>query len=141
MGPRRLIPREYEHLQGFPGDYTAIVDRQGKPAPDSPRFKALGNSMAVPVMSWICERIEKAIDGAGRTFRNYAILKGRGNEKTKGDALMSRERCLQEIESQYCLIRDRLRSVCTGNSTGLDEGNWSNSSDPVSDVDEKEVTP
>lgn len=53
---RRLTPRECERLQGFPDDYTAIVYR-GKPAADMPRYKALGNSMAVPVMRWIGERI------------------------------------------------------------------------------------
>lgn len=54
---RRLIPMEYERLQGFPDDWTNIEWR-GKPAPDSKRYKALGNSMAVPVMRWIGERIE-----------------------------------------------------------------------------------
>lgn len=53
---RRLTPRECERLQGFPDDYTAIVYR-GKPAADSPRYRALGNSMAVPVMRWIGKRI------------------------------------------------------------------------------------
>lgn len=55
---RRLTPRECERLQGFPDDYT-LVPYRGKPATDSPRYKALGNSMAVPVMRWIGERIEK----------------------------------------------------------------------------------
>src|SRR5690606_34631182 len=58
---RRLTPRECERLQGFPDDYTLIPWR-GKPAelcPDGPRYKALGNSMAVPVMRWIGERIEQ----------------------------------------------------------------------------------
>lgn len=54
---RRFTPRECERLQGFPDDYTAIPYR-GKPAADGPRYKALGNSMAVPVMRWIGERIE-----------------------------------------------------------------------------------
>lgn len=54
---RRLTPRECERLQGFPDDYTHITVR-GKPAADGPRYKALGNSMAVPVMRWIGERIE-----------------------------------------------------------------------------------
>ena len=54
---RRLTPRECERLQGFPDDYTRIVVR-GKPAADGPRYKALGNSMAVPVMAWIGQRIE-----------------------------------------------------------------------------------
>jgi DNA (cytosine-5)-methyltransferase 1 len=53
---RRLTPRECERLQGFPDDYTLIPYR-GKPAADGPRYKALGNSMAVPVMAWIGERI------------------------------------------------------------------------------------
>ncbi|MBX3536453.1 MAG: DNA cytosine methyltransferase, partial [Chelatococcus sp.] len=53
---RRLTPRECERLQGFPDDYTLIPFR-GKPAADGPRYKALGNSMAVPVMRWIGERI------------------------------------------------------------------------------------
>lgn len=56
MAVRRLTPRECERLQGFPDDYTAIEFRN-KPAADSPRYKALGNSMAVPVMRWIGERI------------------------------------------------------------------------------------
>lgn len=57
---RRLTPRECERLQGFPDDWTLIPYR-GKPVgecPDTPRYKALGNSMAVPVMRWIGERIE-----------------------------------------------------------------------------------
>lgn len=53
---RRLTPKECERLQGFPDDYTAIVYR-GKSAADSSRYKALGNSMAVPVMRWVGKRI------------------------------------------------------------------------------------
>lgn len=56
---RRLTPVEAERLQGFPDNWTRIPWR-GKPAeecPDGPRYKALGNSMAVPVMRWIGERI------------------------------------------------------------------------------------
>jgi DNA (cytosine-5)-methyltransferase 1 len=58
---RRLTPTECERLQGFPDGYTAIPWKK-KPAdqcPDGPRYKALGNSMAVPVMRWIGERINK----------------------------------------------------------------------------------
>jgi DNA (cytosine-5)-methyltransferase 1 len=54
---RRLTPRECERLQGFPDDYTLIPYR-GKPAADGPRYKALGNSMAVNCMEWIGERID-----------------------------------------------------------------------------------
>jgi DNA (cytosine-5)-methyltransferase 1 len=57
MAVRRLTPRECERLQGFPDDFTAIEYRK-KPAADGPRYRALGNSMAVPVMRWIGERIK-----------------------------------------------------------------------------------
>lgn len=56
---RRLTPRECERLQGFPDDWT-LIPYKGKPVeecPDSPRYKAIGNSMAVPVMKWIGERL------------------------------------------------------------------------------------
>lgn len=56
MAVRRLTPRECERLQGFPDDYTAITHR-GKAAADGPRYRALGNSMAVPCMAWIGRRI------------------------------------------------------------------------------------
>jgi site-specific DNA-cytosine methylase len=61
---RRLTPVECEKLQGFPSGFTAIPYRN-KPAyacPDGPRYKALGNSMAVPVMRWIGERIQMVED-------------------------------------------------------------------------------
>jgi len=56
MQVRRLTPRECERLQGFPDDYTAVPHRS-KPAADGPRYKALGNSWAVPCARWIGERI------------------------------------------------------------------------------------
>jgi DNA (cytosine-5)-methyltransferase 1 len=62
LAVRRLTPVECERLQGFPDDWTAIPYR-GKPAADGPRYKAIGNSMAVPVMRWIGERID-AVDRA-----------------------------------------------------------------------------
>jgi DNA (cytosine-5)-methyltransferase 1 len=60
MQVRRLTPRECERLQGFPDDFTSIPWRKAAAAdcPDGPRYKALGNSMAVPVMRWIGERIQ-----------------------------------------------------------------------------------
>ena len=60
MAVRRLTPVECERLQGFPDNYTQIPWRKKGPedCPDGPRYKALGNSMAVPVMRWIGERIE-----------------------------------------------------------------------------------
>lgn len=63
MQVRRLTPVECERLQGFPDNYTAIPWRK-KPAsecPDGPRYKALGNSWAVPVVRWIGKRIEEAL--------------------------------------------------------------------------------
>ncbi len=57
MQVRRLTPEECEALQGFPRSYTAVPNR-GKPAADGPRYKALGNSWAVPNVRWIGERIE-----------------------------------------------------------------------------------
>ena len=78
MQVRRLTPRECERLQGFPDDYTRIPWRLGywpadkhsadvrdaiaEQCPDGPRYKALGNSWAVPVVRWIGERIQRAVD-------------------------------------------------------------------------------
>ena len=58
MAVRRRTPKECERLQGFPDNYTDI-QLKGKPTPDGPRYKALGNSMAVPVMAWIGKRIQE----------------------------------------------------------------------------------
>lgn len=55
-GVRRLTPLECERLQGFPDHYT-LVPYKGKPAKDSPRYRAIGNAMPVPVMRWIGTRI------------------------------------------------------------------------------------
>jgi DNA (cytosine-5)-methyltransferase 1 len=59
MAVRRLTPTECERLQGFPDEYT-LIQHRGKPAADGPRYKALGNSWAVPCARWIGERIEAA---------------------------------------------------------------------------------
>jgi DNA (cytosine-5)-methyltransferase 1 len=60
MQVRRLTPTECERLQGFPDGYTQIPwrNKTAENCPDGPRYKALGNSMAVPVMRWIGERIQ-----------------------------------------------------------------------------------
>jgi DNA (cytosine-5)-methyltransferase 1 len=57
MAVRRLTPVECERLQGFPDNYTNIKDK----CPDGPRYKALGNSWAVPVVRWIGERIARSV--------------------------------------------------------------------------------
>ena len=60
---RRLTPTECERLQGFPDGWTDVLYRGKEHAPDSPRYKALGNSMAVPVMAWIGRRIQQTEEG------------------------------------------------------------------------------
>ena len=60
MAVRRLTPVECERLQGFPDGYTNILWRGKDESPDGPRYKALGNSWAVPVVRWIGERIARA---------------------------------------------------------------------------------
>lgn len=62
MSVRRLTPVECERLQGFPDGYTNIPWRKASEAPDGPRYKALGNSWAVPVVRWIGRRIQLAIE-------------------------------------------------------------------------------
>jgi DNA (cytosine-5)-methyltransferase 1 len=73
---RRLTPVECERLQGFPDNYTAIPWR-GKPAdqcPDGPRYKALGNSWAVPLFTWLGRRIEAHMPPiAANTNKDTAI--------------------------------------------------------------------
>lgn len=68
-GVRRLMPVECERLQGFPDDYTRITWRGAGPAdcPDGPRYKALGNSMSVPVMMWIGARLKREMEACGWT--------------------------------------------------------------------------
>jgi DNA (cytosine-5)-methyltransferase 1 len=61
MAVRRLTPVECERLQGFPDGYTNIPWRKATESPDGPRYKALGNSWAVPVVRWIGKRIQERI--------------------------------------------------------------------------------
>ncbi|KFC13144.1 DNA adenine-methylase, partial [Trabulsiella guamensis ATCC 49490] len=70
---RRLTPIECERLQGFPDNHT-LIGWRGKDAdecPDGPRYKAIGNSMAVPVMRWIGERIAAALPVEAPAPRNW----------------------------------------------------------------------
>jgi DNA (cytosine-5)-methyltransferase 1 len=65
MAVRRLLPVECERLQGFPDDHT-LIPWKGKPAsecPDGPRYKAMGNSFAVPVVRWIGTRLDALVKG------------------------------------------------------------------------------
>jgi len=61
MAVRRLTPVECERLQGFPDGYTNIPWRKAAESPDGPRYKALGNSWAVPVVAWIGQRIQNQL--------------------------------------------------------------------------------
>lgn len=73
MQVRRLTPIECERLQGFPDNHT-LIGWRGKDAdecPDGPRYKAIGNSMAVPVMRWIGKRIAAALPIEEPTPRNW----------------------------------------------------------------------
>lgn len=72
---RRLTPCECERLQGFPDSFTA-VPFNGKPAADGPRYKALGNSMAIPPMRWIGGRIQLVEDllATSRVGMSEAVL-------------------------------------------------------------------
>lgn len=62
---RRLTPTECARLQGFPDNHTAITYR-GKPAADGPQYKALGNSMAVPCIAWIMDRMRESMENHQR---------------------------------------------------------------------------
>ena len=62
--PRRLTPGECHSLQGFPQGHCAITYRK-KPAADGPQYKALGNSMAVPVIKWIMDRMQTSMAASG----------------------------------------------------------------------------
>jgi DNA (cytosine-5)-methyltransferase 1 len=64
MAVRRLTPVECERLQGFPDNYTNIPWRKKDESPDGPRYKALGNSWAVPNVRWIGKRIQEQINAA-----------------------------------------------------------------------------
>lgn len=72
---RRLTPVEAERLQGYPDGYTNFKEK----TPDAPRYKALGNSMAVPVMRWIGERMEDATVRGNIIHSNFAIRDLVGN--------------------------------------------------------------
>lgn len=100
---RRLTPVECERLQGFPDNHTAVLHR-GKPAADGPRYKAIGNSMAVPVMRWIGQRIERQISGVvewpdeqhidaiGQNGFHYETTGTAGDRMSGGDTSQGHER-------------------------------------------------
>jgi len=83
MSVRRLTPLECERLQGFPDDHT-LIPMRGKPATDTPRYKALGNSMAVPVIAWIGRSLQlNTIEASASqdSARQSAVRVNPGKEK------------------------------------------------------------
>lgn len=86
MVVRRLLPVECERLQGFPSGYTDVPYR-GKPAADGPRYKSLGNSMAVPVMRYIGEQINKAITRGNSVLISAEPKLKQATQQEKNDAL------------------------------------------------------
>jgi len=60
MAVRRLIPKEAERLQGAPDDWTLVPNKHGKPMADGPRYKLIGNSFAIPCITWIGRQIQRA---------------------------------------------------------------------------------
>lgn len=102
LAVRRVMPVECERLQGFPDGYTAI-EWQGKPAedcPDAPRYKAIGNSMAVPVMAWIGERIANQIMVVAENIPAPA-LPIPVTKKTRSPAKKKRSPARAQIEEKY----------------------------------------
>ena len=76
---RRLTPLECERLQGYPDGWTDIgdwVDSKGKTrkAADSPRYKALGNSIALPFWQWMAKRMVAVLRADGMDEPTMASL-------------------------------------------------------------------
>ena len=116
---RRLTPRECERLQGFPDDWTMIPFGKKKGtqslATDGHRYKAIGNSMAVPVMRWIGERIARAERDALR-----AIIEGRATAPTPDE-------CRAHNDARGCWLvqgRDGKLAVLVGFVTNTTIVRW-----------------
>lgn len=84
--PRRLTPRECERLQGFPDDWTRY-DAEGAELADSPRYRLVGNAVAVPVAEWIGRRI---IDQAARSRRGLPPASDEPESRAGGDSAACR---------------------------------------------------
>jgi site-specific DNA-cytosine methylase len=124
MAVRRLTPRECERLQGFKDDHTLIPWRGKSPqdCPDGPRYKALGNSMAVPCMAWIGKRI------AAQELRNrgtvmalkepMSVKLGNGNKRNSINAQPGEPMFTLQAGAQHgvAVAAPSLRylSVCSG---------------------------
>jgi len=119
MAVRRLIPRECERLQGFPDDYT-LVPYGKKPMADGPRYKMIGNSMAVPCMRWIFRRIaevdmlttmdsddnDKEMDMAAKTKKKNLTLTELWHLASAQDA-----RRMEEVAARLIEIQDQQKTL------------------------------
>lgn len=106
---RRLMPVECERLQGFPDNHT-LISWRGKEAtecPDGPRYRAIGNSMAVPVMRWIGERIAAALP-AKKSASDY------GGSKTPVEQINLWQTPIPlfvALDAEFCLTLDAAASA------------------------------
>lgn len=106
---RRLMPVECERLQGFPDNHT-LISWRGKVAtdcPDGPRYRAIGNSMAVPVMRWIGERIAAALP-AKKSADDY------GGSKTpveQRNLWQTPPPLFVALDAEFCLTLDAAASA------------------------------
>lgn len=119
---RKLTPMECERLMGMPDDWTRVPYR-GKPAeecPDGPRYRAIGNSMAVPVMRWIGERIE----GAGRKMARMGFVAYRSAiwQIVKGCCECSKDNCdewcMELCEAQMDEVIERIAADVRASISG-----------------------
>lgn len=116
-GVRRLMPLECERLQGFPDGWTGIVYR-GKPAADGPRYKAIGNSMAVPVLGWLLDRVRAdALRACAAAYR----VTGNDGAYSTGDAVGALG-TMTDPSAQVVvpIMADALRGVGTAKTPSAD---------------------
>lgn len=105
---RRLTPVECERLQGFPDNHT-LISWRGKVAtecPDGPRYRAIGNSMAVPVMRWIGERIAAALP----TKKSASDYGGRKTPVEQRNLWQTPIPLFVALDAEFCLTLDAAAS-------------------------------
>ncbi len=103
-GVRKLMPLEWERLQGFPDDYT-LVPYRNKPAaecPVGPRYRALGNSIAVPVLRWIGERMEE-IDALVEGTAQHVMPRPDPAQHAK---MLDDEELIERCVQGFCELRE-----------------------------------
>lgn len=106
---RRLMPVECERLQGFPDNHT-LISWRGKEAtecPDGPRYRAIGNSMAVPVMRWIGERIAAALP-AKKSASDYGGSKTPVEQRNLWQTPLP---LFVALDAEFCLTLDAAASA------------------------------